>query len=411
MPDPALVFESGAPPTDPGTHVLLIGIGTYPWLLGGEHCTSQAAQRRAMGMKQLGSPPASMRAMANWFLDDFGNDDHPLASLAMLLSEPEPAVYNHANANAVNGPLPQGNIDEIGDAITAWLDRASDHTDNMVILAFCGHGVQSNSPVLLARDYGSNAHNRFDGAINLEALRIALLTKQPEYQLLFMDACRTPDMVDDLLGRVDVGRNLASRDPLSDRGGSPAKQSVHFATSLYSKAWGRTEAESLFTGALLEGLSGGAADSQDEWFVTTSFLNHALGHYLHRISEQEGIVQAPQAFTQPFRIARTQSITVPVHISASDDTIWQEEVVFKACRDAQCELEHRYIPPNDPALRQAVRDCTVRISKTSMLPTELLYDMSAHFDPGSAFSDTSAQVLAMPPQATCNLPITPRGEE
>lgn len=80
MPDPALIFEGD--PKKPGTHVLLIGIGTYPYLLGGPDQRPEIAD----GMGQLLTPSPTVRALADWFLDTFENPDHPLASLAMLIS-------------------------------------------------------------------------------------------------------------------------------------------------------------------------------------------------------------------------------------------------------------------------------------------------------------------------------------
>jgi hypothetical protein len=62
-PDPALVFE--APESTPGTHVLIIGIGDYPRLIGGAEASPDIAE----SMGQLTAPPLSARHLARWFLD------------------------------------------------------------------------------------------------------------------------------------------------------------------------------------------------------------------------------------------------------------------------------------------------------------------------------------------------------
>src|SRR5438552_18240348 len=67
----------------PGTHAVVIGIGRYPWLVGGK-AKPRFAQND--GMAQLTSPPASPRAFATWLLATYDNSEAPLASPALLLS-------------------------------------------------------------------------------------------------------------------------------------------------------------------------------------------------------------------------------------------------------------------------------------------------------------------------------------
>ena len=62
-----LVFDSGRQNT-PSTHVLAIGIGRYPHLLGGDDGKLAA---KPLGLKQLDSPPVSVRALGRMV---FGSD-------------------------------------------------------------------------------------------------------------------------------------------------------------------------------------------------------------------------------------------------------------------------------------------------------------------------------------------------
>jgi len=92
--DKALVFENRG--ANPGTHVLIIGIGEYPHLIRGENENTAIAE----GMEQLDAPPISARAVAKWFLDNFENPERPLASLAMvftLIRSPLPSPLASAN--------------------------------------------------------------------------------------------------------------------------------------------------------------------------------------------------------------------------------------------------------------------------------------------------------------------------
>ena len=65
---------------DPGTHALLMGVGKYPHLTGGDGPSSKAAD----GMQQLSSPSPA-RAIADWLLTEYRIPDKRLASHPLLL--------------------------------------------------------------------------------------------------------------------------------------------------------------------------------------------------------------------------------------------------------------------------------------------------------------------------------------
>lgn len=266
MADPSLLFHDDADRA--GTHVLLIGIGDYPWLEAGSSYEAEKHEDNAKGMGQLPSPPVSMRNLADWFFDDYNNPDQPLASLSLVLSETTAnPPYEHAKSGGRSAPQVSGTIEEIIDAVEAWIERASKSRDNNIVFAFCGHGLQSGHPVLLCRDYGKSTQQPFRGAINFESFRIALSTRQPDRQLMFVDACRTPDLETALLGQGPPGAVMLDLHSLTERDNAPGFQSVHFATSLYTKAWGRKDGASLFTEAMIKALSGGAAEHISAAFV------------------------------------------------------------------------------------------------------------------------------------------------
>lgn len=398
MADPALIFHD--PAQRAGTHVLLLGVGDYPWLEGGAKCTTPEQRARAMGMGQLGAPSLSIRAMADWFLDagGFANPDKPLASLAMLLSEPEPAQFRGT-------AVPRGTIADVLKAVGAWLMRANKRRDNAVAFAFCGHGLQSGNPVLLCRDYARNPQNRFEGAIDFEQFRIALSTRQPDTQLLLVDACRTPDVETALLGQATPGNGLIGLESLGTRDNAPALQSSHFATSLYTPAWGSDTSPSLFTEALLGALNGGGANQADGWWVTTSRLHAALSTYLARISRDEGISQRPVAQTQEFRITKPSKIIVPLYVGSAEPEIWTQRVTIRACRGTEFSADF----PHDPAADANGKGCSFRLSnKPSQDPVDVIYDVSASFEAQSPFADAVCRVIAFPPEVTCDLAVSRR---
>src|SRR5437588_2955332 len=69
-------------PGGSGTHVLVIGYGKYPHLLGGD-----SPYANPDGMGQLSSPPLSARAVADWFIEEYHDRQKNVASVALLLSE------------------------------------------------------------------------------------------------------------------------------------------------------------------------------------------------------------------------------------------------------------------------------------------------------------------------------------
>ena len=78
----------------PGTHVLAIGVGNYPHLLGG----SQALANKPLGLKQLQSPPVSLKAVLDWFLAPapagFENASARLSSIEALASAAVPVIID-----------------------------------------------------------------------------------------------------------------------------------------------------------------------------------------------------------------------------------------------------------------------------------------------------------------------------
>jgi hypothetical protein len=402
MTDRALIFHD--PAKRAGTHILLIGIGHYPWLEDGSKFVASKNEENAMGMGQLVAPPMSMRRMADWFLDSFNNPDRPLASLSLLLSEKEPSSYKHARiSGAVE--VPRGTITDVQTAVAAWVKRASARRDNAVVFGFCGHGLQSGNPVLLCRDYGKNPQSRFQGAIDFEQFRIALSTNQPDSQLLLVDACRTPDLDASQLGQATPGNALLDLQSLTKRDNAPALQSVHFATSLYTEAWGRNDGPSLFTEVLLKALNGGAAEQTADWWVTTSRLHTVLSTYLQRASAAEGVIQRPAAQSQDFRISKPGPIAVDVYVSSLEPAIWQEQVNIRACRD-HFEEEFVHKPLGQPA--PDFKNCALRLVNPTQRPADVIYDVQAVFGPNSLYKDCAEQIIAYPPEVSCNLPVSKR---
>jgi Caspase domain len=391
--DRALVYQTDN--DGPGTHVLLIGIGAYSHLLDGVEEKLELAD----GMGQLDAPPLSVKAIADWFMDgSFINEERPFTSLALVISEDEPCSYGHANANRGGHDLPIGNAADVVDAIRHWVTRASSHRDNQIIFYFCGHGVFSGNSVLLCRDYGAVDEDRFEGALNFDTFIQGIWTKVPEYQVLFADACRTPYSVVDLLTRnQSAGRNSLTPSPLVDRGGTPAKQSIHLATSDLSASYGRTRGASIYAEALLRAMSGGGAQSEYGMWVGTDGLQNALGTYTARLAEREGVEQEPDRIRSGrFKVHKPAQIEVPLYLTCDPSEAW--ECAFEVKASALTGLDTRTFR-HDPA------EVPDRQELELVVPVNQ-YRVVATFEPGAPFSGGSSLVIAHPPEAPLCLPIT-----
>lgn len=401
--DPALLFSD--PAHRPGTHVLLIGIGDYPWLEDGESYIVEEHEEGAMGMGQLAAPPISMRKMSEWFLGSFDNPDRPLASLSLILSEPEITPYTHPRLlDACE--VPRGTVEDVRRAVGAWIKRASTRRDNALVFGFCGHGLQAGNPVLLCRDFGEDTESPFQGAIDFEQFRIALSTRQPDTQLILIDACRVPNFDDAALGQATPGNSLLDPQSLTKRDNAPALQSVQFATSLYTEAWGRNDGPSLFTEALLKALAGGAAEMTADWWVTSSRLHTVLTTYLARASADEGVVQRPAAQLQDFKICKPGPIAVDVYVSsAAEPQIWREKWRIKAMRKG-FEKEFVHLPPAPP--NPDFKEWKVELVNPTQKASDVVYDVQASFGNGSAFADCVESIIAYPPEVSCALPVSKR---
>jgi hypothetical protein len=379
----------------PGTHVLLVGIGAYDCLENG------VAEKPdiAMGMGQLKSPLASAKDLADWFLSgEFQNPERPLASLAMVVGSPQPFIYQHEKANAVQASLPSGTAAEVQSAVRAWLERASSHTENQTIFYFCGHGVYSGNEVLLCRDYGSVTNDRFDGAINLNNMSAAMATLVPEYQVFLIDACRTPDALNDLLtSYANPGKPCLSPVPISERG-DRAQQSVHFAASELQSSYGQTEGSSVYCDALIRSLSHGGAQADLGNYVGTDGLQMALSGFARRLSAELDVEQKPdRSRSASFAIHKPPKVRASVffHIAPSD--AWNNEFTLSAtCTKGNIEV----CIDNKADSKMRKTDHVLDVDK---------YNFLAKFVDGAPFNDWQEEgVMVYPPAIDVTLHLKGR---
>lgn len=259
----ALVFENNAP--GPKTHVLLIGVGGYPYLKDGTQAREQNGSLAQLG--QLTSPPRSVEALYQKFIEIHKDNGWitPLGSIELLLS-PAPGAPEVLPGLAKT-PATRPNIQA---AYDAWKGRCDESEENVALFFYCGHGLSKERQFLLAEDFGFNPKNPWDGAFDFSTTREAFHGCKAQTQLFFVDACRQvpPEM---LLFRMTI----SALDPASYLGSDCTYDLTIFAAASNESAYGKPNEPSYFTKALLNGLNGQAASNHDdEWVISTGYLGN-----------------------------------------------------------------------------------------------------------------------------------------
>lgn len=253
----------------PAIHAIVIGVGDYPYLLGG----SKGLSPHHDGMGQLSSPPISARAFAEWLINSYWNPERELDSVALLLSEEPAGDFVNPKTGARVTPE-RATYDNVASAIKDWARRGGENPDNLLIFYYCGHGVSQGTDMsLLLSEYGDDDQAPFDQALDFRTLRLAMSRNAPAQQFYVVDACR--DSTDTLI--QTFGR--AGRSPIQIGSQAAAETPVFYATLAGEAAFGKKNEVSFFTQALLKGLNGMGSDNPEgKWLVTTTRLKEAIDY-------------------------------------------------------------------------------------------------------------------------------------
>jgi Caspase domain len=336
----------------PATHVLILGVGRYPHLIGGD-----APCQNPDGMGQLSSPPISARAMASWFIASYTDPAKPLASVALLLSEADPQPFQNSRTDE-SFEVEDATADNAEAAIRAWRDRANSDPGNRIFFYFCGHGVSEGEDMaLLTSDFCSDGYNPLQGAIDLRRLQGGLKAARASEQVFFIDACRASSDVlisetDGVAGRVPL---LPGRRPV----GLPALLAVpYFATLAGTKAYARENSVSLFTDALLRSLRGAGSDEPEDlegpWQVSTTRLQQGIDHFMKEpvfAGEIVG-VQVPVTGQLPVFVLHYLDGPPEVPVYVGCDAGADNELAEFICLQGGAERARRVLAEVDPEYPQ-----------------------------------------------------------
>lgn len=212
--------------------------------------------------------------MARWLVESYQSaSDAPLASLRLLLSPSELEERSLTAQSDLEG-VARCTGDNVESALYEWLQDLDASNGNVAVLYGAGHGVRyrGDGPVLLLEDFWKVPG--FRNALDIPKSNLALDGLRLRASFLFADCCQQID-------EVVEGLNLPQ--PLfvpSD----PAQPQRRLSWGLYRAAAGNTNAYGVrgstthFVEALIEGLNGRSATSDDSprWEVTTDSLKMTL---------------------------------------------------------------------------------------------------------------------------------------
>jgi hypothetical protein len=337
-----IMFDDGL--AEPGTHVFLIGVGAYPFLNEGSDPEKRFAD--TMGMGQLSSPPLSVRALTEWFMDRAGgfyNPTRPLRSLELFCSAATPLTMEDALGVSTN--IEPARMATVRPALVEWIERAGRNANNMALFFFCGHGLAfaEAENALLLEEFGSDRMNPLSGAIAFDQMRLGIMRHcTANMQVHLVDACRTPPNSAFLTKYGNF-----SGEPIATAGISKALRDkvapVYFATGLAAAAYGLPGQPSIFTQGLLTAMRGAASRDNDlHWEVQIASLAEGINKCIASMT-----FQAQPQFCQPRDTGRAEMIhrlrtspEVIVKIFTRDPALLPQTILAHEHEHTKVRAEH-----------------------------------------------------------------------
>jgi len=368
----------------PATHALVIGVGGYKHLAGGEEPGEQN-----LGLGQLTSPALSARAIADWLLHEFDNTKAPLGTVELLISPPyKPKRGRRAprgvqRARRAARGVERATMANVSAAFRRWFDRCRARKGNVALFFFCGHGVRKTNLFLLLEDFGEDPNQLFRNAIDFEGVHRGLASRcRARVQCLFADACR--QVAPEVLELIDP-RGESFLDGRHDVF-FPEDAPLFYSTMPTQSAYGLSDEPTLYTQALLWALRGGAGRKLgDSWVVTTGYLQDGIRAAMDRISRQQRIKdQSPMSGGQwsggsVINVLRREPL-VPVKVSLKPpQAAGHAELSLVSIADPRCRFDRRR--------RRGDWEVELRAGD---------YDGRAHF-PGGKYRDGQWRVKPYPP--------------
>lgn len=322
----------------PTAHAIVIGVGAYHYLTGGR---SSRITKLHGGLGQLSSPPESARAITTWLLDEFNNPHKQLATISLLISDPDGASpFSHPKL-AQPAQIKEPTIANVKSAVREWKAYGDRNEDNLVLFFFCGHGVARGLEELslLLADYGETDDMPMEGAIDFMAMHRGMAQCKASEQCYFIDACRK---VSDIATRTTAKGESILQDDINRPWESDWNYAIFFSTLGGEAAHGRKNKPSLFTEVLLKGLKGTGANNRNgegKWRVATGDLIIALTRGMKMLGPR---VKAPMVNQVHFEFHELRGDPIAMAIVSCDPKSNNKLATF------YCKQQDRDIDSRDP---------------------------------------------------------------
>jgi hypothetical protein len=274
------------------THVLVIGVNSYPYLKGGDLSGSGIATH--MGLEQLAAPVQSASEITDLFERSYNNAGAPIGSIQILVSTKK---YTSSKLNKTFD-VEEPTIANISAAFKEWVKRLDTNQHNVAILYYCGHGIEPSALLLLPQDFGADPLRPWSNAINLTATYANMAQINARTQVFLIDACRGSAVeADDAAltqARAIGSLGQALLDPMGRKYHQDRAAPLITSAPAGQRAYGPANGieSSLFARAAIDCFQRAGADRQDngtkEWIVTTESIGGRMRDRLSRLKHPNG---------------------------------------------------------------------------------------------------------------------------
>lgn len=359
----------------PATHAFVIGVGGYPDAKPGRG--SNADLRTVV---DLPSAADSAKFMCRWLIENGDKLAAPLASLEVLVTEPDEAADRYswddlwdagARPGMTSGPdLVEGATSAlVKKAGEAWLERVNARPGDVALFYCCGHGASlSTEPVVFLADLNGDPNNEWT-YVNLAGLGRSLRQNQTiGSAILLADAC----------GETVAAFQLSDTQDLRffppAKFGRPSRSNVMLLTAApdgllaYDGPMPNSSVKlGRFTQILAKALDGASIrDSSRGWVVNSSGLRDDLKDlrqfYFPAWNDQAFEPNTVMGFNQPQAIVFPADPVVPVIIKTNPI---EAVAAYSFCINAD-KVPDLNAPPTPPDLVRKVWRRVVAPSKTSV---------------------------------------------
>nr|WP_262898671.1 caspase family protein [Dawidia soli] len=295
-----LIFDQ-VDPSKAQLHVLIIGVGVYPFLSGG---TSQKNQIGALN--QIGQLTSTVHSAEKFretvlALQATNSWARPLGSVEMLVSALPGTPQKYTAPTR----------DNVEEAYNAWSDRCGSQKENIAIFYFAGHGFAKRQHHLLLEDFGENTRLPCKGSFEFNDTRQAFSANPAQTQLFFIDACRKVDRT-----LIDYEMTSSALDTIKNNSVGCAYDLTIRAATHNEATYGERNGLAHFTKALVLALTGQASvPIKGKWTVDMNSIatniNKILDHievskrsekgcqvYMNRSTPLITLASAPEALLQ-----------------------------------------------------------------------------------------------------------------